>query len=141
MVDMIRSILNQLFPKNHQTAEWPAGEIIQGTIEPYWEQGMEGRFDFVFIPDEGREEINGGRGYFLTSGDYLHIYGQDGSTLWQGQLHFVSSRINALIFQDRHNLKSQVWSTLKQDGVAYSDWVGWFWEQPRLKAEFLRKQT
>ncbi len=139
MVNMIRSLLNLLLTTNHQTADWPDGEVIHGTIEPHWEQGMEGRFDYVFVPDKGRQEINGGRGYFLTSGDYLRIYGQDGSVLWEGQLHFVPSRINALIFQDRHNLKSQVWSTAKQDGVPYGDWVGWFWSQPRLRAEFLRK--
>ena len=78
---MIRSLLNQLFPKDRQTADWPDGELISGTIEPYWEQGMEGQFDFVFAPSERRSEINGGRGYFLTTGDYLRIYQQDGPCL------------------------------------------------------------
>ncbi|MEM8862568.1 MAG: hypothetical protein AAGD96_30025 [Chloroflexota bacterium] len=133
------SFLAQLFQKDHQTADWPDGEIISGTIEPYWEQGMEGQIDFVFVPEHGREEINVGRGYFLTSGGYLRIFQQNGSVLWQGQLKFIPSRINNLLFRDRHTLKSGVWSTLKQEGVSYADWIGWFWASPRLRAEFQRR--
>ncbi len=99
---------------------------------------MEGQFNYVFVPDENREAVNGGRGYFLTSGDYLLVFGQDGAILWQGRLRFVPSRINYLLFQDRHNLQNSVWSTSKQAGVSYADWVGWFWSQPRLKAQFQR---
>ena len=138
---MIRSLLNQLFSKDRQTADWPDGELISGTIEPYWEQGMEGQFDFVFAPSERRSEINGGRGYFLTTGDYLRIYQQDGPVQWQGQLKFVPSRINNLLFPDRHSLKSGVWSTVKQEGVSYADWIGWFWSNPRLKADFLKRPS
>jgi len=135
---MVRSLLNLFFPKDHQTADWPNGEIISGTIEPYWEQGMEGRIEFVFVPEHGREKINSGRGYFLTSGDYLRIYGQDGSVLWEGELRFVISRLNTIFFQDRHRLDNSIWAISKQEGVPYADWIGWFGSQPRLKAEYLK---
>ena len=141
---MIKALLDRLLPQRQselQKADWPEGELVSGFIEPYWEQGMEGSFDYVFVPNENRESVNGGRGYFLHSGDYLRILGQDETVLWEGQLNFVPSRIRHLILPDRHNLKSSVWSYTKQGGVSYADWVGWFWAEPRLKAEFLKRPT
>lgn len=141
---MIKTFFPQLFVKSkmsNETADWFLGELSSGIIKPFWEQGMEGRFDFVFVPDIEPELVNGGRGHFLSSGDYLRIFGHDGTILWEGQLQFVPSRINHLLFQDRHNLKSSVWSTLKQKGVSYADWVGWFWSEPRLKAQYLERSS
>ncbi len=141
---MIKALLDRLLPQRQselQTADWPEGELVSGFIEPYWEQGMEGGFDYVFVPNDDRESVNGGRGYFLHSGDYLRIFGDEGVILWQGELKFVPSRINHLFLQDRHNLSNQVWSNIKQDGVLYADWVGWFWSTPCLKGEFLKRPT
>ena len=140
---MIRQFLSQFFldlQTSHETTDFPSSEMITGVLEPYWEQGMEGRFEYTFVPDNDPRSINGGRGYFLRSGDYLRIFGLGGETIWQGKLELIPSRINHFLFQDRHQLQSQVWSTTKQEGVSYSDWIGWFWSQPRLRAEFLKRK-
>ena len=114
--------------------------LIEGQLEPYWEQGWEGNFSYTFVPKIGREKVNGGRGYFLASGDFLQILDPSGETLWEGMLHFIPSNLSGLFFRDRHRLKSNVWCNLKQKGVSYSDWVGWFWATPRLQGRFRRNR-
>lgn len=141
---MMKKFLSQFFLQlqtSHETGEWPVGDVITGFIEPYWEQGMEGCFEYTFVPDDDRQAINGGRGYFLRSGDYLRIIGRESETIWEGKIKFMTARIHHLISQDRHNLNNQVWATAKQEGVSYADWVGWFWSQPRLRAEFLKRKA
>jgi hypothetical protein len=116
----------------------PPGTLIEGHLEPYWEQGWEGNFSYTFVPRIGREEVNGGRGYFLKSGDFLQILDPSEVVIWEGYLHLVPSRLSQLFFRDRHDLGSDVWCDLKQKDVSYSDWVGWFWATPRLQGRFRR---
>lgn len=112
--------------------------FIKGTVEPYWEFGMEGRFEYTFVPNMNPQSVNDGRGYFLKSGDFLRIYKPNGDIAWEGEIRFIVTRISHLFFPDHHHLNSNVWSSQKQKGVRYADWVGWFWSNPRLKAEFWR---
>lgn len=111
-------------------------ELIKGELHPYYEFGMEGRFEYTFVPDSDPQAVNGGRGYFLKSGDFLRILGDNGDIVWEGKLRFVPSKTSRLIFPDRHRLGNSVWATSKQKGVSYADWVGWFWATPRLQGEF-----
>lgn len=137
MLKKMLSYVSLNFQISHETADWPDGDLHLGMIKAYWEQGMEGAFDYVFVPDKEPHLANGGRGYFLKSGDFLRIFANDGSIIWEGELHFINTRLTQLFRPDRHHLPNQVWSYQKQEGVSYSDWVSWFWASPSLKAEFL----
>jgi hypothetical protein len=113
-------------------------KCIKGELAGYWEQGYEGRINYTFIPDENAEAINGGRGYFLKSDDFLRIFDENGVVIWEGEIKLVPVRTSALFFPDRHKLDNNIWATNKQQGVSYADWIGWFWSTPRMRAEFFR---
>lgn len=99
-------------------------KVIEGELEAYWEQGMEGRIDFAFHFEGNR------RPFFLEDGQNLTIYDSDGNILWSGKLQFVK-----LGFFDKHKLKADIWSYTKQKGVSYANWMDWFWRKPPLKAK------
>ncbi len=97
-----------------------------GTLEAYWEQGWEGRIEYAFAPDSGSPQP-----VFLQPGDLLTIFAPDGAVLWEGAIDLVAVR-----WWDRRPPDPiQVWSYQKQRGVAYADWVRWFWQRPPLRAE------
>ena len=121
--------------------ETSSSELITGRLEPYFEQGWEGRFDYTFMPAKDPHLINDGRGYFLENGDFLKILDLKEEVLWEGEIQWIASRLNVLFFRDRHRLDNNVWSTVKQKGVTYADWVGWFWSTPRLVARFRRRNS
>ena len=114
-------------------------ELIKGELETYFEQGYEGHLEYTFVPEVNPQAVNGGRGYFLKSGDFLRILDVSGEPIWEGELQLIPSRISTLFFRDRHRLDYDVWCPRKQKGVSYADWVDWFWAKPPLKGEFFRK--
>lgn len=103
-------------------------KILQGELEAYWEQGMEGLILFSFIPE-------GGKGLndliTLQNGQLLTIFNADDSILWSGTINFIRRSD----FWDRHKLDADIWSNEKQKGVSYADWMDWFWRKPPLKAK------
>lgn len=99
-------------------------KVIEGKLEAYWEQGMEGRIDFAFN-FEGNHQP-----FFLKNGQHLTIYDSDNTVLWSGKIQFVKRG-----FFDNHKLNSGIWSYTKQKGVSYADWMDWFWRKPALKAK------
>ncbi len=105
-----------------------ATKILNGELEAYWEQGMEGLILFSFMPE-------GGKGLHdliaLQSNQHLTIFNPDGSTLWSGTLNFVRRNDR----RDQHKLDAGIWSYEKQKDVSYADWMAWFWHEPPLKAK------
>ncbi|HNC91872.1 MAG TPA: hypothetical protein PL000_23365, partial [Anaerolineales bacterium] len=61
-------------------------KILNGELEAYWEQGMEGLILFSFMPENGKglNDL-----IALQSGQHLTIFNPDGSMLWSGTLNFV----------------------------------------------------
>lgn len=102
---------------------------IPGRLVPYWEQGWEGRIEYAFAPD-GREAPL----IWLTGGQHLKIFEPDGRTLWEGTIELVSRR-RWFIFVEQHDLPVGIWSNLKQRGLSYATWIGWFWHDPPLRGE------
>ncbi len=105
-------------------------DLIDGYLEPYWEQGMEGRIAFMFLADNdlppyGQREAL----IYLENGQELTIFGEDGAILWSGLINFVPRRR-----REKHKLKAQIWSVERQEGVPYWQWMEWFWHEPRLRA-------
>ncbi|MCB8948441.1 MAG: hypothetical protein H6653_10550 [Ardenticatenaceae bacterium] len=96
---------------------------LQGKLEAYWEQGWEGCIAFAFQADGATMP------YFLKNGDQLTIYAEDGTAVWSGTIQWVRRR-----FWERHQLDAGIWATHKQRGVAYGQWLAWFWQKPALKA-------
>lgn len=96
---------------------------LQGKLVAYWEQGWEGRIAFAFQAGDTTMP------YFLKQGDRLTIYAEDGTTLWSGEIQWARRR-----FWERHQLEAGIWSYQKQRGVAYGQWLAWFWQKPPLKA-------
>lgn len=96
--------------------------IYDGELHAYWEQGWEGRIEYA-VAIEGQP-----RPFFLTTGQHLTIYAEDGSVLWQGVLRFVSRG------REQHSLPYGIWSDFKQQGVPYGRWIAWFVHQPPLRA-------
>jgi hypothetical protein len=98
--------------------------VLQGELEAYWEQGMEGRIEFAF-------QFEGNKApFFLENGQCLTIYDADEKILWSGKIHYIKRG-----FFDNHKLNAGIWSDKKQKGVSYADWMDWFWRQPPLKAK------
>ena len=103
--------------------------VIRGHIEGYWEQGWEGRIEYVFVPEEGsnvREPM-----IFLTKGQRLTIYDKEGKILWRGEIELVGKSW----WESFKDSKLSVWSESKQKGVSYEEWIDWFWQKAPLKAE------
>lgn len=96
---------------------------MQGVLVAYWEQGWEGRISFAFQAGDSPTP------YFLKNGDRLSIFAADGATLWSGEIRWGTVR-----FWDRLRSKTSIWSYEKQKGVAYAQWLDWFWQKPPLKA-------
>lgn len=108
-------------------------KVIKGQIEGYWEQGWEGRIEYVFVAEEGssiREPI------ILSKGHYLTIYSQEGKIIWEGEIELVGKSW----WESFKESKLNVWSESKQKGVGYEEWIGWFWQKPPLKAELVIKE-
>lgn len=99
---------------------------LQGEIVAYWEQGWEGRIEFAFQSSDA--ELT-----FLKNGDRLTIFSPEGVILWTGTIHLVPRRC-----WDRHQLTVSIWSDRKQKGVAYGQWMDWFWRQPPLSAQLIQ---
>ena len=97
---------------------------LHENLEAYWEQGWEGRIEFSFQFEDNKHP------FFLTNGQHLTIFHEDGSTLWSGKIHFVKRG-----FFDKHRLNADIWAYTKQKGVSYADWMDWFWRKPPLKAK------
>lgn len=97
---------------------------LRGHLEPYWEQGWEGRIEFA-LQVAGMD-----RPVFLENGQHLTIYGPGERELWAGKLEFVRRR-----WWDRHRLDAGIWAWTKQKGVPYARWMEWFWHRPPLEAE------
>ncbi len=95
--------------------------IINGTLLAYYEQGWHGRIEFYFQPDDSQEFIP------LQNGQLLTLFDEDGKTLWSGRIELVKRD-----FFDRHKY---VWSTSKQKGVSYTQWLTWYWTLPPLQAQ------
>ena len=116
-------------------------KFAPGKLEPYYEQGYEGQFQYTFVPLVDAHLVNGRRGHFLRTGDQLRILPAGGELVWNGVVELVPSKIDRLLFPARHRLEAKVWSTEKQKRVDYADWGGWFRANPRLSAEFSGSQT
>ena len=97
--------------------------MLNGVLEAYYESGWDGQIAFAF-QFEGNKTP-----FFLTNGQILTIYDNEGKMLWHGKIQFVKREIF-----DNHKLKANIWSDTKQKHVAYGDWLDWFWRQPPLKA-------
>ncbi|MCA9917259.1 MAG: hypothetical protein KC445_04870 [Anaerolineales bacterium] len=102
---------------------------LRGKLVAYWEQGWEGRIAFAFQPEDAKLP------YFLQSGDHLAIFAEDGDVLWSGEIRWVRRR-----FWERHQLDAGIWATHKQQGIAYGQWLAWFWHQPPLVASLEAKE-
>lgn len=100
---------------------------LLGELETYWEQGWEGRIDYAF-QFEGNQEP-----FFLKNGQHLTIYALNGDVLWAGKIKLIKRNT----WFDNHKLEANIWSWVKQKGVSYADWMGWFWHKPPLKAKLI----
>jgi len=100
---------------------------MDGVLLAYWEQGWEGRIEFGFQPD------GGGQWLTLEPGDQLTILGEDGSRLWSGIIGWTKPG-----FLERRRYPGTVWSWVKQRGVPYGEWIGFFWHKPALRAKLVR---
>ena len=67
------------------------GEVMEGYISSYWEQGWEGYSLQVFQDaahcDEQTGQWSFDGTYLIEEGDVLSIYSQDGSVLWLSLIH------------------------------------------------------
>lgn len=100
---------------------------IEGTLDPYWEQGMEGSFLYnLNLPALDRP-------YMLEPGDLLDIFDRDQRLLWSGTFELRKRR-----FWERHRLGTGVFSGTVLQGLSYGQWMEWLWSKPRLKARTLR---
>lgn len=106
-------------------------KVIKGHIEGYWEQGWEGRIEYVFIPEGGNDREEMEAVIFLSKGHCLTIYEKEGEVLWRGEIELVGRSWWERLKGSKHN----VWSESKQKGVSYEEWVDWFWQKAPLKAE------
>lgn len=109
-------------------------KVIKGQIEGYWEQGYEGRIEYVFIPEEKskiREPM-----IFLEKGHHLIVYDKEGKVLWSGIIELVGKSW----WESFKESKLSVWSESKQKGVSYEKWIEWFWQKAPLKAEIIIKE-
>ena len=97
---------------------------MEGKIFGYWEQGMEGRIDFAFNAKDLTYPV------LIKDGQHLTIYGDEDEVIWSGYIKFVKRR-----FWEKHNLNAGIWSTCKQKGVSYQQWMAWFWRNPPHKAK------
>lgn len=105
--------------------------VIRGHIEGYWEQGWEGRIEYVFVAEEGnniREKT-----IFLSKGHYLRIYNEEGKIIWEGGIELVGKSW----WESFKESKLSIWSESKQKGVSYEQWIEWFWQKTPLKAEMV----
>lgn len=103
--------------------------ILFGELEAYYEQGWEGRIEYAFYPNEP-DKANIALPCFLTNGQHLTIFSSDNNILWSGIIDFVG-----LNWWDQATSKHTIWAGCKQKGVAYKDWLAWFWHKPPLKAK------
>ena len=104
-----------------------------GRLMAYWEQGWEGRIEYGFEPD--MRDASAGP-YFIQNGDYLRIFSSDACVLWEGSVRFVPRR-KWLFMLQHHDLDNGSWNGSTQAGVAYKDWISWFWNG--LRAELVSK--
>ena len=104
-----------------------------GRLMAYWEQGWEGRIEYGFEPD--MRDASAGP-CFIRNGDYLRIFSPDACVLWEGDVRLVPRR-RWLLIRQQHDLGNDVWHDLTQAGVAYKDWIFWFWNG--LRAEIVCK--
>ncbi len=101
-----------------------------GRLEAYYEQGMEGRIIYAFLADNDlpsgaqREAL-----IFLKDGHELTIFDEDNAILWSGTIKLVKRR-----WWDKHKLTAPIWTYRKQKGVAYWQWMDWFWRKRPLRA-------
>ena len=109
--------------------------IITGTITGYWEQGWEGRIDYVFEPDDPQYRPEGTWPIMIQNGQELHIFDERGETLWHGRVQLVRKR-----WYERTDPAIKVWHTEKQKGISYRQWLNWFWHKPPLRAELTRQE-
>jgi len=100
---------------------------LHGELEAYWEQGWEGHIAYSFHYEGSSAPL------FLENGYYLTIYKEYGEELWSGTIKFIKKSN----WFDKHNLNADIWSTLKQKGVSYAQWMEWFWHKPPLKAKLI----
>ena len=95
---------------------------LEGILDPYWEQGMEGSFlHALSIP-----ELAGP--FLLEEGDLLDILRPCGELLWSGTFQLRKRR-----FWERHSLGSGVGGSSTLKGLSYATWMEWQWSQPRLR--------
>lgn len=103
---------------------------INGRLEAYYEQGMEGRIIYAFLADNDLSPTNQmGALIFLEDGHELTILGEDSTILWSGTIKLVRRR-----WWDKHQLENPVWAFSKQKGVSYAQWMEWFWRKRPLRA-------
>lgn len=100
--------------------------MLEGHLEAYWEQGMEGCIEYAFWVDEEDRLI------FLSNGQFLRIF-QDDQLLWEGTIEFVSR--HGWFRSQQHHLPNPIWNDHTQKGVAYAKWIAWFWHTLKLRAE------
>lgn len=103
---------------------------IEGDLDPYWEQGMEGAFLYnLTVPDATGPIL-------LQEGDLLDILDADGELLWSGTFLLRKRR-----FWERHKLSFGVYSSTVLKSLSYGQWMEWLWNKPRLKARILRPES
>ena len=100
------------------------GNLLRGHLDPYWEQGWEGRIEFALQVDGVNYPV------FLKNGQHLTIYDTTDQVLWAGKIKFIRRR-----WWDKHTLEAGIWAWTKQKGVSYAQWMEWFWHNPRYRAE------
>ncbi len=105
---------------------------LTGQLEAYWEQGMEGRIEYAFYPDDPALREAGTLPIWLKNGHFLRIFDGD-DVLWEGEIQFVSRR--GWFRDEQHDLPNGIWHDAKQKGVSYAQWIAWFWQKPPLRAE------
>ena len=100
---------------------------MEGKLDPYWEQGMEGAFLYnLDVPGSQTP-------FFLKEGDLLDILEPDGNLLWSGTFQLRKRR-----FWERHRLPLGVYTGTVLKGLSYDEWMRWLWAKPRKKARLLR---
>ena len=100
---------------------------LEGKLDPYWEQGMEGAFLYnLDIPGSQTP-------FFLEEGDLLDILEPDGKLLWSGTFQLRKRR-----FWERHRLPLGAYTGTVLKGLSYDEWMRWLWAKPRKKARILR---
>ncbi len=105
---------------------------MEGYIADYWEQGWEGHFwytfqDATYIDERtGQWDIQGM--HQLAVGDYLTIYQEDGTILWDG------------LWPDRSpGMLARWWSRVRGlEPVCPEKMLTWFRHEPPLKARLVK---